>query len=30
MAATYDAIADWYENDFLGDRSDDGLRRKRG
>jgi SAM-dependent methyltransferase len=25
MAATYDAIADWYENDFLGDRSDDGL-----
>jgi hypothetical protein len=25
MAATYDAIADWYEDDFLGDRSDDGL-----
>ena len=25
MAATYDAIADWYEDEFLGDRSDDGL-----
>jgi len=25
MGATYDAIADWYENDFLGGRSDDGL-----
>jgi hypothetical protein len=25
MAATYDAIADWYEHDFLGERSDDGL-----
>ena len=25
MAPTYDAIADWYEDEFLGDRSDDGL-----
>jgi SAM-dependent methyltransferase len=25
MPATYDAIADWYEDDFLGERSDDGL-----
>ncbi len=25
MPASYDAIADWYENEFLGDRSDDGL-----
>jgi SAM-dependent methyltransferase len=25
MAAPYDAIADWYENEFLSDRSDDGL-----
>src|SRR5277367_2029755 len=25
MGATYDAIADWYEHDFLGDRTDDGL-----
>jgi SAM-dependent methyltransferase len=25
MAAAYDAIADWYEDGFLGDRSDDGL-----
>lgn len=25
MAAAYDEIADWYENEFLGDRSEDGL-----
>ena len=25
MGATYDAIADWYEEDFLGDRSEEGL-----
>jgi SAM-dependent methyltransferase len=25
MAAAYDAIADWYEDGFLGGRSDDGL-----
>jgi SAM-dependent methyltransferase len=25
MAAEYDVIADWYENEFLGGRSDDGL-----
>ena len=25
MPAAYDAIADWYENEFLSDRSDDGL-----
>jgi ubiquinone/menaquinone biosynthesis C-methylase UbiE len=25
MAATYDAIADWYAVEYLGDRSDDGL-----
>ena len=25
MPASYDAIADWYENEFLNDRSDDGL-----
>jgi SAM-dependent methyltransferase len=25
MPATYDEIADWYEDEFLGDRSDDGL-----
>lgn len=25
MAAEYDAIADWYENEFLGGRSDNGL-----
>jgi hypothetical protein len=25
MPATYYAIADWYEDDFLGDRSDDGV-----
>ena len=25
MAAAYDEIADWYENKFLGDRSEDGL-----
>ena len=25
MSAPYDAIADWYEDEFLSDRSDDGL-----
>lgn len=25
MPVAYDAIADWYENEFLGDRSEDGL-----
>jgi hypothetical protein len=25
MAATYDAIADWYEKCFLGPRSEDGF-----
>ena len=25
MPAPYDTIADWYENEFLSDRSDDGL-----
>ena len=25
MSAPYDAIADWYEHEFLSDRSDDGL-----
>jgi SAM-dependent methyltransferase len=25
VPAAYDAIADWYENEFLSDRSDDGL-----
>ena len=25
MSAPYDEIADWYENEFLSDRSDDGL-----
>ncbi len=25
MPASYDEITDWYENDFLGDRSEDGL-----
>src|ERR1700689_3203976 len=25
MSAPYDEIADWYEDEFLGDRSEDGL-----
>ena len=25
VPAAYDPIADWYENEFLSDRSDDGL-----
>jgi len=25
MPAAYDEIADWYEDEFLGDRSEDGL-----